>query len=277
MADLKGASNPYTTGGGGIHFENEVQTGFVVLMLANGNCPVLKTPISRVSMQARARRVQTDDLVVDATKNSAKLVAQIKHSIGIGDNKKFGEVIAAAWKDYCEESFLPGRDAIALITGSLSKTDVNDSRRILEWARCMSDSEFFEQVRKSEGSSVGKKQKLKAFEKHLADAKGAALSDHEVWRFLRSYYLLGFDLDVKAGISAILLQTLIAQYAPERTEDIWARLYREVAHVSENGGSISVQDVPTDILQAFQAPPSRTIPSELRRAEGLPSLSAGKI
>jgi len=47
-------SNPAFAGGLGIHFENDVQTSFVILMLAGGFCPCLSPlPITKVKLQGK--------------------------------------------------------------------------------------------------------------------------------------------------------------------------------------------------------------------------------
>jgi len=51
---IKQLSNPYSTGGGGGHFEAQVQASFVALMLTRGSAPGLDAgPIVKIKLQGR--------------------------------------------------------------------------------------------------------------------------------------------------------------------------------------------------------------------------------
>ena len=147
-------SNPFSTGGGGEHFEANIQASFVALMLAGGFSPCLQSkPIIKIKLQGRFAGYQTDDLIVFAQDNIggglSKLLCQVKHSIKITENDStFSDVIHKAWKDFNNENlFNKGKDVIALITGPLSATDTNDVKTILERARRSENStEFFEKI-----------------------------------------------------------------------------------------------------------------------------------
>ena len=135
--------NPSSTGGGGGGlFEAHVQTSFVVLMLTGGFAPCLPCwPISKIKLQGKFTGYDTDDLIVFVEKPGSdqrrKILCQIKLSISITEkDEKFGEVIQAAWNDFNNANvFTRNNDVIALITGPLSATDIEDVRTILEWAR----------------------------------------------------------------------------------------------------------------------------------------------
>jgi len=158
------------------------------------------------------------------TEKEARLLAQIKYSIGITEgNETFSEVIQAAWSDFNNpDVFKTGNDSLALITGPLSSTDIKDVRPILEWARHSENSrEFIEKVKTKHFSSDLKRKKLKAFQVHLKKANGGKdISEEELWRFLKSYYLLGYDLDTESGVTLSLLQSVIAQYSADNTSSI---------------------------------------------------------
>lgn len=103
MKKNKELSNPFSTGGGGGHFEARVQATFVSLMLTTGHAPCLPCwPIVEIKLQGKIDGFNTDDLIVYVenlkNKERRKLLGQIKHSISITKgNVVFGEVIQAAW------------------------------------------------------------------------------------------------------------------------------------------------------------------------------------
>lgn len=212
-------SNPFSTGGGGVNFETRVQAVFVVLLLTGQVAPCIPSwPINRIKLQGRYEGFNTDDFVLYAkdenTESEAKLLAQIKHSIAITEgNETFGEVMQAAWNDFNNNSLFDiNKDSIALITGPLSASDIENVRTIMEWARYSLDEvEFINKINTSRFSSETKRNKLKVFRTHLNKAnKDVEVSDKQLWEFLRKFYILGYDLDVESGVTFSLLNSLIA-------------------------------------------------------------------
>ena len=269
-------SNPFSTGGGGPSFETCVQTAFGVLMLTGGVAPCLPPwPIKRIKLQGRYAGFDTDDLIVFAGEpngeREARLLAQIKHSIKITSrDKTFGEVVQAAWNDFRNPSvFTPGRDAIAIITGPLSAAEINDTRTILEWARhCEDASEFVTKVDKANFSSTQKRAKLKAFRVHLKNAnEGAEVSDDDLWRFMKSFHLLGYDLDIKAGVTLSLIHSLMSQCSEDDPHALWSKIVVEIQSANKNAGTLTVETVSVDLCDAFKRRPKQTIPEILLQKE----------
>ena len=264
-------SNPFSTGGGGSHFEAHVQAAFVALMLAGGFVPCLPNwPISKIKLQGKFAGYETDDLVVftemAGSGQKCKMLAQIKHSIHVTENDKvFGEVIQAAWSDFNNPRlFTRDKDVIALITGPLSSTDIQDVRTILEWAR-HSDSaeEFIEKVDLANFSSQSKRNKLQAFRIQLQNANsGTPVSNDVLFEFLKHFYLLGYDLDVKSGVTLSLLHSLIGQYAVENVAALWTQLVDEVQSANKNAGTISRESLPEALRDMFALPTYAVIPDD---------------
>ena len=233
----KQLSNPFSTGGGGAHFEAHVQAFFVALMLTGGFAPCFPgCPISKIKLQGKFAGYDTDDLIIFVDKpggdQQRKILGQIKHSISITEKDKlFGEVIYAAWSDFNNASlFSRNNDVIALITGPLSATDVNDARTIVEWARHSENSdELIRKVTLAKFSSKQKQNKLQAFKTNLRNANGGnPVSDEILFEFLKHFHILGYDLDIKAGVTLSLLHSLIGQYTQDDIPSLWSRLVEEV-------------------------------------------------
>ena len=117
--NVKKISNPFSTGGGGEHFEAHVQASFVLLMLTGGYAPCLPNwPIKKIKLQGKFAGYNTDDLIVYTEnpdgRRKRKILAQIKHTINITENDKvFREVIQAAWNDFNnDELFSRNKDVI---------------------------------------------------------------------------------------------------------------------------------------------------------------------
>jgi len=252
-------SNPFSTGGGGPSFENHVQAAFVVLMLTGGVVPCLQPwPIKKIKLQGRYEGYNTDDFVAFVEGRDecqkAKLLAQIKHSVSVTANDTvFGDVIQAAWKDFLDPDFDQRTDAIALITGPLSAHDTGHARTVLEWARhSESAREFLNKVNRGNFSSDTKRNKLKAFRSQLKKAnQGADVDDERLWKFLKTFHLLGYDLDITSGVTLSLLKSHIEQFSCGDIPGLWATIANEVASFNQNAGTITPETISETIRTAF--------------------------
>lgn len=294
MAKVKQQSNPYSTGSGGAFFENNVQTAFAVLMLTDGFSPCLPNwPIIKIKFQAKHAGFETDDFVVYAHdtigQKKAKLLIQVKRSITISeDNSTFEDVINAAWSDFNRSDFVIGVDAIALITGPLSTTDIENTRTLLEWAREMETAEeFINNVNTANFSNQQKRNKLQAFQTQLQKVKDdSSLSDEELWHFLRSFHLLGYDLDVKYGVHRSLLHSLIDQQTMGQSNVFWSLVSKEIQYANQNAGTLTKTDFPNEILSLlkesveirnpFVMSSEMHLPTSLNQAEFLTVLLIGQ-
>ncbi len=269
----KQISNPFSTGGGGPNFEIQVQATLVALMLTGGFAPCLPCrPIHKVKLQGHYAGYDTDDLIVFTANadgsEERRLLGQIKHSIRLTANDAvFCAVIQAAWNDFNNPRvFTRGKDAIALITGPLSATDIADVRTLLEWARSSeSAQDFLAKVETANFSSQSKRAKLKAFRTHLDAAKGTAVSDEELFVFLQHFHLLGYDLDIRSGTMHAVLNSLIGHYSQENAQALWTQIVQEVMSANQNAGTITRELVPEDLRAAFTRRETQTMPAVLSR------------
>lgn len=275
-------SNPFSSGGGGPNFETRVQAYFVTLMLSGSFAPCLpRCPIKKIKLQGKYVGYDTDDAIIFVEspdrKKERKLLCQVKHSVSITKaNKTFGQIIASAWNDFNNPNVLTvGTDLIALITGPLSATDTNDVRTILEWSRdSESADDFLIKVNLTNFSSRQKKKKLITFRHHLKKANdGTDISDEMLWQFMKSFYLLGYDLDVKSGVTVSLIQSLIGQYSQENALNIWMQIIDEVQYANQNAGTITVDSISKEIVSAFQKRAIETIPENLGIKPSAPAVT----
>ncbi len=251
-------SNPFSTGAGGANFETRVQAGFTVLMLTGRVAPCLPSwPIMRLKLQGSYAGFKTDDFVVfikdPQLQREAKLLAQIKHEVTISEkDETFNKVIAAAWNDFNDPSvFTAGVDAIALVTGPLSAMDINHVRVLFEWARHSdNEREFLDKVNRV--GSTTKRAKLQVFRTSLNLANGGQdVSDKQLWEFLKSYHLLGYDLDTESGGTLSLLQSLIGQSSNQNPAALWSQIVDAVQSANQSAGTVTVETLPRELREAF--------------------------
>lgn len=263
-------SNPASTGGLGTHFENRVQASVVVLMLTGGFAPCLPTwPITKIKLQGKYQGYATDDLIVFSKQpgndKEAKLLGQIKHSISITNNEEFRKVIQSAWSDFNNPKvFNEGLDTIALLCGPLSATDTDDVRTLLRQAEHAEDeADFIKRINLAKFTSEKQREKLEVFKVCLKSANGnVELTDNQLWRFLKNFRLLFYDLDIK-GIVLSLLHSLIGQYSQVNVNDLWTRLIDLTTWKNENAGIITLESIPDDIRSGFSKKVVEIIPSSL--------------
>jgi hypothetical protein len=294
--ESKQLSNPFSAGGGGPRFENQVQSLFVVLMLTGGIVPGLPAlPIKKIKLQGRYDGYNTDDFIAfvegPGGEQKAKLLAQIRHSINITENDpEFGEVITAAWLDLNNgEVFDRSTDVFALITGPLSATDC-EVRTILEWARTSETAEeFLKKVNLGRFSSATKQRKLAAFRVQLQKANGGAdIGDEKLFCFLKSFHLLSCDLDISSGFVFALLRAAIAQFTNTDPAGIFELVAREVGSFNQSAGTLTRDTVSQEIKSVFServpqipeqyAPvPEKTTPSDYSKSPHLDALTFASL
>lgn len=264
-------SNPFSTGQGGANFETRVQAAFTTLLLTGRVSPCLQSwPITRLKLQGSYAGFRTDDFIVYAldpvSGDEARLLAQIKHEVSFTEtDADFAKALAAAWRDYNDPSvFRAGVDAIALITGPLSAMDINHVRVLFEWARCSQDErEFLDKVSRVGGKT--KRAKLDVLRKGLTLANGGqSVSDEQFWSFLKSYHLLGYDLDIESGGTLSLLQSLIGQSSNENPASLWSQIVDAIQSANQNAGTVTLDTLPREIREAFD-PKQSQWDSDLRR------------
>lgn len=258
---LKQLSNSFSTGGGGLRFESRVQSAFVVLMLTGGFAPCLPPwPLSEIKLQGKYAGYQVDDFIATAEQRpggpKAKLLAQIKHSLTIStSDATFAEVITAAWADFKNPAlFDQATDVIAAITGPLSALDTEAVRAVLDLARhCGSAKDFFTKVRQGYFTSDAKRRKLAAFRSQLKRANGGvALTDEEFWQFLKCFHLLGYDLDLRSGVTLSLLKSHIGQFSTANVDALWDAVSREVVDANPHAGILTRDNLPASLRDAFK-------------------------
>jgi len=279
MAKKKNLSNPFSTGGGGVHFEAHVQASFVALMLTGGHAPCLPYwPITEIKLQGKIDGFDTDDLVVVVenanSKERRKLLGQVKHSIAITQGSAlFGEVIQAAWNDFNNPKvFIKGKDIIALITGPLNATDAHNVQWLLNQARHTKNvEEFFRNVQQANFSPSKSTEKLEVIQLHLKAANvGNDVSKDELYDFLNHFHLLGYDLGNEFGVVLSLLHSHISQFQQQYPQWVWSRVVDIVQAWNQDAGTITPGKLPDDLLEAFKQKAVVEMPEEFKAAQEKP-------
>ena len=258
MTPRKKLSNPFSTGGGGAHFEAHIQALFATLMLTGGRVPCFpKGSITEIKLQGKIDGYQVDDLIVfvKTANEQRRLLGQVKHSIKITrKNTVFGGVIQDAWDDFNNSNlFTKGKDVIALITGPRS-SDVHIMRWLLTQARNTKDvNEFFRNVQEPHFSPSGSKGKLRVIQHHLKMAAGGReVSREELYNFLKHFHLINYDLGSDEGANLSLIYSLISQFQPSDPQLAWSAVVNFVQTRNQSAGTITPDGIPENIQKLFK-------------------------
>ncbi len=143
------------------------------------------------------------------------MLGQIKHKITINDScEAFQDTITAAWEDYNNNAFDCERDIIALITGPLNASDENCVQWLLSVAKEAESIEHFSMILDTaKYGPSGARKKLEKIQDCLQIANlGQPISNNEVYKFLRSFYIFDYDLGEKHSVILSLLYSHISQF-----------------------------------------------------------------
>ncbi len=263
--DLKKQSNPFSTGGGGVNFETRVQASFAIALITQSCVPCLSKNMraKELKFQNKYAGPNTDDFVLEASDKygaTSKLYAQIKHEITIGastgseeNSSTFSDVIKSAWEDFKQSNFDRTKDKIALITGPLSQVDITNTLPLLEWAKYSANAdEFIKKIETKGFASQAKLKKLEAFKIQLKHAnEDVAITNEELWEFLKVFYLVSFDLDTEHSIVKNLLCSLIQMYSDELPSLVLSKVTTCVQEFNQNAGTLTLKNLPDDVKKLF--------------------------
>ncbi|BBH19386.1 hypothetical protein Back11_07310 [Paenibacillus baekrokdamisoli] len=202
-------SNPFSTGNGGVKFENLVGTTYLVALLNESIPRGLELGVTtEVSFQQRFSGATVDDIIVSSEDKGVirKLFLQVKHNLIFSDapsNTIFESVIKDAWHTFVNRFgniFNIQFDKIGIVIGVYNANLDKDLQVILQWARSANNAgEYCTKVEKAKFSSNSKRKYLQIFRSQLTKAKGSIVTDEELWSFMKTLVVIHFDFDNTAS------------------------------------------------------------------------------
>ncbi|MGQ3132880.1 MAG: ATP-binding protein [Flavobacteriales bacterium] len=240
----------FQKGGGGTNFEQLVQTAFLITLIIRGNAPcIASNELSEVALQVTNRGYETDDLLVIAKSGSGKhrLLIQVKHDISFtAENQIFKEVINAFWKDYNNTSiFDRTKDKLIIAKNGLTKDERNHLKSLFNWAcNKAAETDFVSEVNRIDG----KKKRLDVFREVLKEANNnTALSDRELWEFLKCIDVLEYDFLHEGSVDKTYLLNLIKlsknKSSTATEQEIWDAVLSYITTLNPNGGSVTLESI----------------------------------
>lgn len=245
----------FQKGGGGTNFEQAIQTAFLTTMIIRGNAPLnFANEIIEVAFQTTNRGYETDDLLIVAKSaiGQHRLLAQIKNNITFtADNALFKEVIKAFWKDYNNTAlFDKAKDRLIIIKSGFTKEERNHLKSLLDWANThATETDFVTEVNRIKG----KKDRLDFFRESLKEVNNnTALTDKEIWEFLKCFDVLEYDFTNQNSVDEIYFLNLIKLCKNNETtaneKEIWASISSFVSKLNKDGGSVTTTRIQEEEL-----------------------------
>lgn len=237
----------FQKGGGGTNFEQSIETAFLTTLIIRGNVPcVPSSELVEVAFQVTNRGYQTDDLlaIAKSLKGEHRILIQAKHDISFTvGNDIFKEVINSFWKDFNNSSiFDKTKDKLIIAKNGLTKDERNHLKSLFNWAlNHATATDFISEVNRIKA----KKERLDVFRKVLQEANSnTALSDEEIWAFLKCVDVLEYDFLNEGSIDLAYFLNLIKlsknKNSTATDKDIWDSIFSYVAILNKDGGSATL-------------------------------------
>lgn len=256
-----GVPNPFSTGGGGVTFEKLVGASYLVSLLAGDIPRGLDWGITKeVRFQQRWSGALIDDIVVTSTdkEHERRLALQVKHNLTFSDapsNATFARVIEDCWGTFTNSSgwkFDSDIDRIGVGIGIFKSKIDNHFKPLLEIARTSeNEDEFIKRVELPSFSSEEKREYLQIIRNLLTKAKGSDITDNEIWRFLKCFVVVHFDLENAGRRDSVYCWNRLLDQLRKRDESqaktLFDTLVSIVGEYGRSAGSIDASTLRTKV------------------------------
>lgn len=238
-------------------------------MVTGGHAPGLPAwPIVEVELQRKLYGYDTDDLIVSvenpANRERSRLICQVKHRVKVQKvNSDFAEAMSAAWRDFNnQELFNEGHDLLALVTGPLTDTDTHVMHWLTTHARHSSnEADFFRRVKEFNFGPGEREERLDVIRYHLSAANGGdTVSDDRLFAFMKSFRMLGLDLNDDDGIVRSLVLSHLSLDGVSVPLLLWGGIVNEVLSRKSVAGAFTLENCPPEFFAHKELQVSRYQP-----------------
>ena len=192
-------ASPYSTGGGGTHFEARVVASCVAAVLCEGSIGGLPGEFATAVLTQRAAFDDPlDDVIIKgflADGRETRLDLQIKNKLTFTENdEEWVDTLQRAWDTFSKEKFDPALHRVGVGIGTYNARVDLHYQSVLKWASDSTDGKHFrERIEKGDFSHKDKQAFVGTVRKILTQHAGWQLGDDEIWRFLASFVIIHFD------------------------------------------------------------------------------------
>jgi hypothetical protein len=285
-AEPKQIASPFSTGGGGDDFQFQVGACYLAgLLLRHVPRGLDAGTLAEVRFQRLYEGEPLDDLVcvADTVNGPSKLALQIKNDLTFGEQDQlFEEVMAACWRTYTSPDFGRDRDRFGIVLGVYKAKIDEHYQTVLTWARNSSSAAAFLGRIGQPGLSHKNHREFVALVRSKLDAAhGGAVSDDDLWGFLRSMVILHFDLHAGGSRDATHavhgLQQVLQPGGPGAAE-LFSRLRDISAEANRTAGEYTCDSLTRRLVaEGFRLVPSPDCREDLARLDELRDHILGDI
>ncbi|WP_057848734.1 ATP-binding protein [Bradyrhizobium valentinum] len=240
IRQIKGMANPFSSGGGGTHFEARV----VAFCLAATACEAafrgLRAEfVSRVSTQRADFGEHLDDVILrgpraDGTEASLHLQAKKTLTFTKSDDE-WKSVVLAAWRSASGSDYHLAKDRLGVVIGTYSSQADKHYQSVLTWAAESADAaNFVERIEKRDYSHEAKRAFVANVRDILTEHLQRPATDDEVWHLLRGFVILHFDFQNQASRDEVLAIELLGRVV----NSSWVEAARGWDHLIAKAGSL---------------------------------------
>ena len=247
MSDNR-VSSPYSTGGGGTNFEHDVGALYMAALLTEKiPAGVQDGKVKKIQFQALHTGSLVDDIIITLDDKTQRIIAyQLKHRLTFSQSDNtFKDIIEDCWKTFAGQtrfSFNPEKDMLGIGIGIYSQSLDEHLQTLLEWARTsLTSKEFLSKVNMRGFSSDEKRNLIKIIANNMKFAKGDAITDDELWRFLRCLTIYYFDMKENGRDRKYCINSLLEIAEDEdvsKAKALFNTLHSIVGKYAQSGGSI---------------------------------------
>lgn len=246
----KRLSNPASTGGAGVTYEQRVQAVYVLAMLSG--CAVELARHERVieiRFQTGIHGYKTDDLVCtlqDDTGDFRKALLQIKSDVrAVASDVAFSESLIAAWMDFHNPTcFTRERDRIYLVYETTSGNSLEALNHLMGFARgSTSSAEFMLKAQAESFSNSANRTALQVVRDKLNTAAARMISSEELWQFLVHWRLVRHTLQ-SANTTEVTqwvnhIQSVLGRSIAPDPWGIWSQIVSASAQFNTNAATVT--------------------------------------
>jgi hypothetical protein len=238
-----------------------------------------------VTREVRFQRLyqgdQLDDLVIVAElpAGDAKLALQLKRDLTFGESDEtFDEVMEACWQTFTAPGFNLATDRFGICLALYSRKVDEYYQSVLAWARSSaSASDFLERISTRRLANESQRSFRDLIRGKLDAHTGRAVTDDELWNFLRCMVILRFDLSVEGSSdyahAGQVLESLLPADQRARAASLFDKLEDYAAEGNQTAGSFNAEVLRQKLIaEGFPLVPARDCRSDLARLEEHASL-----
>ncbi len=240
-------TSPYSSGGGGTHFEARVVASCLVAVISEGLVRgLLGEYATEVKTQQAAFGDPLDDVIVigiQADGRASKLNLQITNQLSFTENDdKWTDILRKAWDTFSRPDFDSALHRNGVAVGVYNARVDKYYQSILAWAtHSTGGDDFIERINKEDFSHQDRKNFVRTVRQILHTYTQREPTNDEIWRFLKVLVILHFDLQ-SAGTSRDELLVIdrlrgaLPSDARGRAGDVWSKLVEKAGELIPVGG-----------------------------------------